>query len=103
MYGCPGVGVQLSCLPSTPISTTSTHPPTHPSHPSNMKPPHSGYSLTQNGLMNLQRLANLSALSVSSCPAISTTVLAEFNGRRTAAAAAAAAGSGIVAPAVAAC
>jgi hypothetical protein len=32
--------------------------------------------------MTLRRLSNLSALSVSSCPAISPTVLAEFQSRR---------------------
>ncbi|KAI8471213.1 MAG: hypothetical protein J3K34DRAFT_520708 [Monoraphidium minutum] len=57
----------------------------------------SGYSLTSAGLMTLRGLPALSALSVSSCPAISDAVLAAFGGAQGAArlgAAAAAAGGG---------
>ncbi|KIZ06726.1 hypothetical protein MNEG_1222 [Monoraphidium neglectum] len=53
----------------------------------------SGYSLTRDGLMTLHSLANLSALSVSSCPAINDNVLAAFADRRTAARAGATGGA----------
>lgn len=65
--------------------------------PSCHSPP-SGYSLTQAGLHSLRGLCNLSALRVSSCPAISDSLVAQLLEERGRGAVLAAAAAAAVAP-----